>query len=406
MDNDPFEPFLLIIAALAGIIGQCCIKIVTQDMSSDNTRAQWNDDEKGALILFLLKQKCAGKMGNGAFKPAILNAAAAHLSQLFPNQRGPMKNAEHCKRQISSLKSMLRDINQWRSTLGVHWDNVNGAKVGTEEEKQVFKSWLQSHPTNSMCHFENCGWSHLEGMEELYLNNQVCGSHAYHPASQAIAVSDSAGNGGVSSRSLASTISSTSAPPLSYLHPNYPDTSSHTSTPSILFTLPPDATPASPTVFASSAPPSIMGPMQSSKKHSFAGAGANSSLCLGNPVSAQAALQTISLNDDEWFSKRAKKGKHESTQAALIGIQGSLSYLGSIVSSLLPAATLQMWTDKLHLALMTVEEWDKDLSIEAKSSLLEAFHVDMGMIDVYMMLHDRDLHRGWMQCCLQFQYCS
>ncbi|KAI6041091.1 hypothetical protein EDC04DRAFT_2893480 [Pisolithus marmoratus] len=263
-------------------------------------------------------------MGNGAFKLAILNAATAHLSQLFPNQRSPMKNGEHCKRQISSLKTVLRDINQWHSTLGVHWDNVNRAEVGMEEEKQVFKSWLQGHPTNSMCHFKNCGWPHLEGLEELYPNDQVHGSCAYHPASQAIAISDSAG----------------------YLCPSYPDTSSHILSdpimmPSISFVplqfvgpwvgtpsgtvmdgtcndgfvekppnfintqplalssphslMPP---PASPAVFTSSAPPSTTGPMQLSGKCSLAGASANSSPPLRDPVSAQAVLQTISLEDD------------------------------------------------------------------------------------------------------------
>ncbi|KAI6098486.1 hypothetical protein F5141DRAFT_1066846 [Pisolithus sp. B1] len=136
MDSDPLEPHLPIITALATIIGQSCLDLVTEEMSSDSTRAQWTDAEKSALISFLVEQKCTGKMGDGAFKLATLNTATAHLAQLFPNQRGPMKSGEHC---------VLRDINQWHNTSGVHWDNTNGANIvaATREEKEVFRSWLQ-----------------------------------------------------------------------------------------------------------------------------------------------------------------------------------------------------------------------------------------------------------------------
>ncbi|KAI5991328.1 hypothetical protein EDC04DRAFT_2613924 [Pisolithus marmoratus] len=227
-------------------------------------------------------------MDNDPFEPFLLIIAAL---------RGPMKTREHCKRQISSLKTVLRDINQWCSTLGVHWDNVNGAKVGTEEEKQVFKSWLQGRPTNSMCHFENCGWPHLE---------------APWVGTPSGTVADGIHNDGFVEKP-----------------PDFINTQPQAfSSPHSL--MPP---PASPAVFASSALPSITGPMQSSRKHSLA------------------ALETISLEDDgERSLKKAKK-----------------------------AAAQQIQTDKLQLALTTVEEWDKDLSIEAKAALMEVFHVDVGI---------------------------
>ncbi|KAI5989460.1 hypothetical protein EDC04DRAFT_2614335 [Pisolithus marmoratus] len=401
MDYDPFEPFLPIIAALAGIISQCCVEIINQDMSSDNARVQWNDNEKGAHITFLLEQKCAGKMGDGAFKPAIMNAATVHLLQLFPNQRGPMKTREHCKRQMSSicvypdhlitdqlivaiqLKTILRDINQWHSTLGVHWDNVNRVKVGTEEENQVFKTWLQDHPTNSMHHFENCGWPHLEGMEELYPNDQVCGSHAYHPASQAITISDSTECGGVSAGShcrkglqlqgITPWVGSPSGTVMGGM-----SNDSFVEKPLNFINIRPQALPlphplipplASPAVFSSSALPMTTGAMRSSKKHSLRGVATNSSMPLRDLLSAQAALQAISVEDDgEWSSKRVRKGKDQSTQVALA------------------AATQQIWTNKLQVALMMVEEQDKDLPIEAKVALIEAFHVDgsLQMLDAML----------------------
>ncbi|KAI5994306.1 hypothetical protein EDC04DRAFT_2910560 [Pisolithus marmoratus] len=348
-------------------------------MSSDNARAQWNDNEKGALITFLLEEKCAGKMGDGAFKPAIMNAAAAHLLQLFPNQRGLMKTEEHCKRQMSSLKTVLRDINQWHSMSGVHWDNVNGVKVGTEEEKQVFKTWLQV-------------WIALQ--IPCAILKTVGG-----PTLKAIAISDSTECGGVSTRSHVSSISGT---PSSHIHPSYPNSSSHALsnpivTPSISsvpfwFVAPwvgsPSGTisgstsndgfvekplnfvdvqpqalplphplippPAPPAVFSSSTLPMTMGAMQSSKKCSLGGVATNSSTPLRDLLSVQVALQAISVEDDgEQSLKRAKK-----------------------------AAAQQIWTDKLQVALMTVEEQDKDLPIEAKAALIEAFH----MLDAMLSL--------------------
>ena len=103
MDGDPLEPFLPIIATLATIIGQCCLELITTDMPSN-----WDEDEKAALISFLLEQKRTGKMGNGAFKAATMNAAAAHIAQVLPNARGGQKNGEQCKRQISSRSEERR----------------------------------------------------------------------------------------------------------------------------------------------------------------------------------------------------------------------------------------------------------------------------------------------------------
>ncbi|KAI6043433.1 hypothetical protein EDC04DRAFT_2600108 [Pisolithus marmoratus] len=155
-------------------------------------------------------------MGDGAFKSSILNAATTHLAHLFPNQKGPMKNSEHCKRQIISMqiKVILRDINQWHSMSSAHWDNVNGAKIVMEEEKQVFNIWLQ---------FENSGWHHLEAMEELFPNDQACGSCAFHPASQTGTAGHSIS--GISTGSHPSPVPGTSFVPLVYVGSN----SSHTS---------------------------------------------------------------------------------------------------------------------------------------------------------------------------------
>ncbi|KAI6117854.1 hypothetical protein EDD16DRAFT_1519867 [Pisolithus croceorrhizus] len=102
MDTDPLEPFLPLIAGLATLIGQACIELALEDMPADKDRAHWTDEEKEALISFLVEQKISGKMGDGSFKTAIWNAAATHLSERFPNQKGPMKTAEMCKGKVTS----------------------------------------------------------------------------------------------------------------------------------------------------------------------------------------------------------------------------------------------------------------------------------------------------------------
>ena len=70
-------------------------------MSSDSTGSfRWSPDEQATLILFLVEEKCAGKLGEGGFKAATLNAAAAHLSSWHPNRSW---TAQQCRNQITSV---------------------------------------------------------------------------------------------------------------------------------------------------------------------------------------------------------------------------------------------------------------------------------------------------------------
>ncbi|KAI6006872.1 hypothetical protein EDD15DRAFT_2357909 [Pisolithus albus] len=417
MDNDPLENFLSTIAALVIIVGQCCVDLVTEEMSSDYARAYWNNEERAALLAFLLEQKRSGKMGDGAFKSSVLNAAASHLEYRFLNQRGLIKNGEHCKRQIASLKAVLRDINQWRSTSGVHWDNVNGAKVETEEEKQVFKAWLQDRPGNVMRQFENSGWPHLEAMEELFPNDQARGTRAYHPASLVGLTRRSVSSvSGISAMPPPSTIPDVFVPSHGYLGSNSSNTSSNpiitpavspvpsqimptwvrSPTGTIAGGLPPQHSPAQP-------PPSVSGSVAVGKKRSRASAPAESVLPFFEQIpTAEAALHSLSVGDEgERSSKRTKKGKEHSTQAALVGVQGSMSFLGSIISTSSPVAAQKLHTEKMQAALDMVEEHDPDLPIEVKSALMEAFRHDAGAIDLYMMTRNDALRRNWILTCLR-----
>ncbi|KAI6096648.1 hypothetical protein F5141DRAFT_977554, partial [Pisolithus sp. B1] len=129
----------------------------------------WTDEEKEALISFLVEQKISSKMGDGSFKTAIWNAATTHLSERFLNQKGPMKTAEMCKGKVTSV-SIHSYINLWHACSGKHWDNSNGVNIATEDEEKDFQDWMGVciQPGNSICLFKNSGWSLLEGMEVLF----------------------------------------------------------------------------------------------------------------------------------------------------------------------------------------------------------------------------------------------
>ncbi|KIO03435.1 hypothetical protein M404DRAFT_27067 [Pisolithus tinctorius Marx 270] len=90
MDSEPLEPFLPIIAALAMLVGESCLELVTEDMPSDKDRANWTEEEKEALVAFLVDEKIAGKMGDGSFKSTTWSAAAAHINKKFPKQKAPV----------------------------------------------------------------------------------------------------------------------------------------------------------------------------------------------------------------------------------------------------------------------------------------------------------------------------
>ncbi|KAI6123645.1 hypothetical protein EDD16DRAFT_1704266 [Pisolithus croceorrhizus] len=330
---------------------------------------------------------------------------------------------------------------------GVHWDNTNGANIAAamREEKEVFRSWLQAvdGPT-------------LRPWEELFLNDQACGSWAYHPTSRPIttcgsttpgssSIPTSSGGPGVSAPPShfgsyygTSTISSgtlnnpvmtppISSPPSHLAGPwvgspsgTLIDTMLNEGTVKKMF--PPDIMaqpqvlvphihtphslmppPPPPVILHDSPMPSTTSSLPSRRKCALtAGLATDSGLPTGEQgMSAEAALQMLSLRDDgEQSLKRAKKGNDQSTMALLVGVQGLLTYLGSVISSSSTVTAQQRCTEKIQAALATVEEYDWDLLIEAKSALMEVFCIDTGAIDIYLLSHNKDLCRCWIQVCI------
>ncbi|KIO08874.1 hypothetical protein M404DRAFT_22688 [Pisolithus tinctorius Marx 270] len=377
MDSEPLEPLLPIIAALATLISESCLELVTEDMPSDKDRANWTEEEKEALVTFLVDEKIAGKMGNGSFKSATWSVAAAHINKKFPKQKGVMKTSDMCRGKLSNLKSMLRDINLWRGHSGKHWDNENGANIISESEESDFKEWLAGQPRNAMCQFKNVGWPLLMAMELLFPNDQAHGMHTYHPMTSAAFVSGTSGPGlsiNPSSHTSSDPVMtpSTSSTALQFVTPqvgssagiieddvinqmsiNKVAPANRMNMQSQLFSMqfnPPMLTLTSPTTLLSSYPPSTTSSMPLSRKRTHADA--NPASPSAEIPSVQAALQLLSIKDDaERSSKKSKKSKEMSMPALLVGVQGSLSYLGSVISLSSAVAAQQRCTEHMHAAV-------------------------------------------------------
>ncbi|KIK13394.1 hypothetical protein PISMIDRAFT_18031 [Pisolithus microcarpus 441] len=298
-----------------------------------------------------------------------------------------------------------------------------------------------------MHQFENSRWPHLKAMEELFPNDQARGTCAYHPTSHVGLTRHSIS--GISAGPPLSTVPDTFVPSHGYLGSNSSNTSSNPIITPAVSLVPSQLTPAwvrsptgtiasgvtndmtfekhanyvnlqpqnftsfqlsqasmlplaSPTMFTSPAPPSISSSIPSSKKHSRASAPAKSASPFFEQIpTAEAALHSLSVGDEgEWSSKRTKKGKEHSTQAALVGVQGSMSFLGLVISSSSPVAAQKLHTEKMQAALDMVKECDPDLPIEVKSALMEAFCHNAGAIDLYMMTCNDALHRNWILTCI------
>ncbi|KAI6095367.1 hypothetical protein F5141DRAFT_1222035 [Pisolithus sp. B1] len=333
-------------------------------------------------------------MGDGSFKTAIWNAAATHLSERFPNQKGPMKTAEMCKGKVTSLKTVLRDINLWHAHSGKHWDNSNGANIAMEDEEKDFQDWMGSQPGNSMHLFKNSGWSLLEGMEVLFPNDQACGMCMYHPTTAKNAPRPSLSTNPPSTTSSNPVIM---PPPSTSLHftaawldaspsvntgdlidgmpiekeitPMQPPIFSHQIYPSHL-TVP--APPSTTAFLTPQALPSTTSSISLSRKCTYPADNTGIQTGVLQFPSAEVALQSLSLREDtECLSKRSRKNKEQSTPAVLIGMQGSLTYLGSIIDSSSPVTVQQRRAEHMCTALQVLEEQDSDLPVVAQAALME-----------------------------------
>ena len=118
----------------------------------------------------------------------------------------------------------------------------------------------------------------------------------------------------------------------------------------------------------------------------------------GQGLSAQAALENLTLNQEERPSKWTKK--ESVTPALLSGIQGTLQYVGSVITSSSVVAVEQRRSDWIYTALNAMEERDPDLPDEIKVGMMEAFHKDPSMIDIYLMTPNKALRWCWVNACL------
>ncbi|KIK13426.1 hypothetical protein PISMIDRAFT_18016 [Pisolithus microcarpus 441] len=164
------------------------------------------------------------------------------------------------------------------------------------------------------------------------------------------------------------------------------------------FTVP---TPPTPMTYPNFYAPSTTSSMQGGRKHAYAATNIGIPMEGSQFPSAQVALQLLPFQANMDCSlKKAKKNKEQSMPSILVGVQGSLSYLGSIISSLSAVTIQEQHSKQMHTAMELLKEQDANLPVEVQSALMEAFQMDPGTIDLYIMSHNKHLCRNWIQTCL------
>ena len=131
MSTDPLETLLPIIAALANLIGQSCLELVTQEMSQvyRPPNAQSSRPEEHDLLAFLISQRQSGRMGDGSFRQATWTAAAAHLAQVTQPPPSTIKSAKSCKGKYGTV------CNQYDSLQSSSTDHIS----------KLAQNYLQAH---------------------------------------------------------------------------------------------------------------------------------------------------------------------------------------------------------------------------------------------------------------------
>ena len=131
MSTDPLETLLPIIAALANLIGQSCLELVTKEMSqvSRPPNAQWSRPEEHELLAFLISQRQSGRMGDGSFRQATWTAAAAHLARVTQPPPSTIKSAKSCKGKLGTV------CNRYDSSQSSSTDHIS----------KLAQNYLQAH---------------------------------------------------------------------------------------------------------------------------------------------------------------------------------------------------------------------------------------------------------------------
>jgi len=84
----------------------------------------------------------------------------------------------------------------------------------------------------------------------------------------------------------------------------------------------------------------------------------------------------------------------------LVGVQGTLQYVGSTITSSSVVAAEQRHSEWIHSALAALGEHDPDLPDVIKVAMMEAFRKDPGTINFYLMTPDKSLCWHWIKMCL------
>ena len=96
----------------------------------------------------------------------------------------------------------------------------------------------------------------------------------------------------------------------------------------------------------------------------------------------------------------AKKSKGMTTAATMVGIQGSLSYLETIIQSASVSTADASQAKCLQSAFKMLTTKDVELPQEDKAWFLDVLWMDKRVVDAYLMNTDKELHHLWINQCL------
>ncbi|KIM56718.1 hypothetical protein SCLCIDRAFT_29374 [Scleroderma citrinum Foug A] len=396
-------------------------------MSSDTGSSRWSDEERTTLINFLLKEKRAGRL-KAMFKD--INDWRGSSGKHWDNANGANILSEYDKQAFKDFmeKNLKSNMSCFKTSGWTHFDTMDALLPG-----DFARGSHAYHPaaTGTTAPSASTNISSAPAASNISVSSSVSRLSPSIPLS---------GTGSVPGISAGPGIPN--FPPLNYTGPYFGSSSSHMSSnpimmPPVQLCYPtpfigsatgtvaqggisekafPHSIDLQPQVFSaqfgsphSSVPPPLLYHQSShnsgalsmagstqSKKRSLAEVG--TSKAGGQGLSVQAALENLTLNQEERPSKRTKK--ESVTPALLSGIQGTLQYVGSAITLSSVVAAEQRRSDQIYTALNAMEERDPDLPDEIKVGMMEAFRKDPSTINIYLMTPNKALCWHWVNACL------
>ncbi|KAF9231321.1 hypothetical protein BU15DRAFT_68433 [Melanogaster broomeanus] len=270
--------------------------------------------------------------------------------------------------------------------IGSNWQ-LSGAAIEGEAAEDVWKWYTDTHPTIRA--FKNQGWGFYDMVDAIMPSGAAQGRNALDSSFNEGDEEDQEGEGELDGSQAASQlVVPTTSQQLSTAFQQLPAAFQQLSTASQVIPATSQFIPATLKVVSTATTDSGLsvaaGPGPSKWQKSAGKASASI------PSSMHEAMMTAAS------SQKGARGAAALTYPLLIGVTGAMSQLaGSIERSMQPPAECR--AARVQSAMCVLEEQDHDLRVEVRLFLLQLFERDDYAIDVFTMIHDKDLRALWVQ---------